>query len=216
MASKIGCSHPPETERIVTDWANLLVGVVGGLVGAGGAVATTLITTHSDRAARKADRADDRKDHAAERTQERAARRLDQGRVAARDALAITSKFFTNTDDRSGPNNGDSFIGYSGWDEIRRIDDLAELIDSEDIRGAVRATVNAIGTAGYVTMLVREYDDPEQWDLTRRRERSLLLLMRRILGSYLRDEEDRYGGLLAEATKEEDVGERAHVVIDEG
>ncbi len=193
----------------MTDWANLLSGVIGGLVGAGGAVATTLITTRSDRAARKADRDADQKERAAERAQERAARRLDQGRTAARDALAITSKFFTNTVDRTGPNNGDSFIGYRGWDEMRRIDDLAELIDSEAIRGAVRSTVNAIGTAGYVTMLIREYDDPDQWDLTRRRERNLLLLMRRTLGSYLRDEEDQYDTLLAEAKKEEAAGEKA-------
>lgn len=194
----------------MTDWANLLSGAVGGLVGAGGAVATSLITTRSDRAARKADRDEDRTDRTVERTQERAARRLDQGRTAARDALAITSKFFTNAVDRAGPNNGDSFIGYSGWEEIRRIDDLAELIDSEDVRGAVRSIVRAIGTAGYVTMLTREYDDPEQWDLTRRRERDLLLLVRLTLGSYLRDEEDQYATLRAEATKEEAVGDRAH------
>ncbi|MGN8048167.1 hypothetical protein ACTJKO_00660 [Curtobacterium sp. 22159] len=194
----------------MTDWANLLSGVVGGLVGASGAVATTLITTRSDRAARKADRDEDRTDRDAVRTQERAARRLDQGRTAARDALAITSKFFTNTVDRPGPNHGDSFIGYSGWDEIRRIDDLAELIDSEDVRGAVRSIVRAIGTAGYVTMLIREYDDPEQWDLTRRRERDLLLLMRRTLGSYLRDEEDQYANFRAEATKEEAAGVKAY------
>ncbi|MFJ7289769.1 hypothetical protein ACIQUC_15770 [Curtobacterium sp. NPDC098951] len=200
----------------MTDWANLLSGVVGGLVGAGGAVGTTLITTRSDRAARKADRDEDRADRAAERAQERAARRLDQGRTAARDALAITSKFFTTTGDRAGPNNGDSFIGYAGWGDMRIIDDLAELIDSEKIRGAVRSTVNAIGTAGYVTMLIREYDDPEQWDLTRRRERDLLLLMRRTLGSYLRDEEDQYATLLAEATKEEEAGQRAADQIQGG
>jgi len=194
----------------VTDWANILSGVVGGLVGAGGAVATTLITTRSDRAARKAERDEDRKDRAAERAKERAARRLEQGRTAARDALAITSKFFTATVDRAGPNNGDSFIGYDGWGDMRTVDDLAELIDSEKIRGAVRSTVNAVGTAGYVTMLIREYDDPEQWDLTRRKERDLLLLMRRILGSYLRDEEDQYATLLADATKEEEAGQRAY------
>ena len=200
----------------MTDWANLLSGVVGGLVGAGGAVATTLITTRSDRAARRADRKEDRTDRAADRAQERAARRLDQGRTAARDALAITSTFFTNTVDRPGPNGGDSFIGYSGWGEIRRIDDLAELIDSEEIRRAVRATVNAVGTAGYVTMLAREYGDPTQWDLTRRRERNMLLLMRRILGSYLRDEEDQYATLLIEATQEEEAGEKAQVQVENG
>ncbi|WP_413601897.1 hypothetical protein [Curtobacterium sp. Curtsp57] len=193
----------------MTDWANLFAGAVGGLVGAGGAVATTLITARSDRAARKADRGEDRTDRADERKQERVARRLDQGRTAARDALATTSKFFTTTVNRDGPNNGDSFIGHNGWDDMRIIDDLAELIDSEEIRGAVRSTVNAVGTAGYVSMLIREYDDPEQWDLTLRRERDLLLLMRRILGSYLRDEEDQYATLRDEATKEEEVGDRA-------
>ncbi len=52
--------------------------------------------------------------------------------------------------ERPGPNRGDSFIGFSGWDEIRRIDDHAELIDSETIRAAVRAIIEAIGTAEYV------------------------------------------------------------------
>jgi hypothetical protein len=197
----------------VTDWANLLSGLVGGLVGAGGAVVTTLITTRNDRAARASERAEGRKDRDVERLQERAARRLDQGHAAARDALAITSQFFTNTIDRSGPNRGDSFLGYSGWDEIRRIDDLAELIDSDDIRQCVRTVINAIGTAGYVTMLTRDHSDPDQWDLTYRLERELLLLMRRTLGTYLRGEDDQYAALLAEAQEAEAAGNNAYVEI---
>lgn len=195
------------------DWVNLLSGVVGGLVGAGGAVATTLITTRSDRAARKSDRVEDRADRRAERAQERAARRLDQGHAAARDALAITSQFFTNTTARPGPNDGDSFIGHSGWDEMRRVDDLAELIDSEDVRQTVRSIVNAVGTAGYVTMLTRDYSDPEQWNLTQIRERKLLLLLRRTLGTYLRDEDGKYPGLRAEAAAEEATGDDAYANI---
>lgn len=196
------------------EWTSLVSGVVGAVFGAGGAVGTTLITTRSDRAARDADRTEDRKDRAADLQQERAARRADQGRAAAREALAITSQFFTNTVERPGPNRGDSFIGFGGWDEIRRIDDHAELIDSEKIRDAVRAIVEAIGTAEYVTMLIRDYSDPEQWDTTKRRERKLLLLLRRTLGAYLRDEDETYDALLEEARKEEATGEDARMRID--
>lgn len=195
------------------EWISLASGVVGAVFGAGGAVGTTLITTRSDRKARDADRIEDRKDRAADLQQERTARRADQGRAAAREALAITSQFFTNTVERPGPNNGDSFIGYSGWDEIRRIDDHAELIDSEKIRNAVRAIVEAIGTAGYVTMLSRDYMDPEEWDSTKRRERKLLLLLRRTIGTYLRDEADQYDALLKEARAKEQEGAEAEAYV---
>ncbi len=198
------------------EWIGLASGIVGAVLGAGGAVATTLITTRSDRTARAADRKEDRKDRAAELQQNRTARRADQGRAAAREALAITSQFFTNTVERPGPNRGDSFIGFSGWDEIRRIDDHAELIDSETIRAAVRAIIEAIGTAEYVTMLGRDYLDPDQWDSTKRRERKLLLLLRRTLGAYLRDEDEQYETLLAEARREEAAGEEARLQVERG
>lgn len=200
---------------MTVDWTTLASGLVGAVLGAGGAVTTTLIATRSDGAARQADCEEDRKDRVSEREQERAGRRLDQGRTAARDVLAITSQFFTNTAIPEGPNRGDSFLGYAGWDAMRRVDDLAELIDSDDIREAVRAVVSAIGTAGYVTMLMREYGDAEEeGQPTRKRERELLLLLRRIVGAYLRDEEDQYAALLAEAKEEETTGEYARVELD--
>jgi hypothetical protein len=200
---------------VTVDWATLASGLVGAVLGAGGAVTTTLITTRSDRAARKADREEDRNDRAGEHQQERAGRRADQGRTAARDILAITSQFFTNTVSPAGTVRGDTFIGDAGWDAMRRIDDLAELIDSEDVREAVRAIINAVGTVNFVTLLAQEYGDVEQGDRpTRRRERALLLLLRRTVGTYLRDEEDQYAALLTEAKTEEDTGEYARLELD--
>lgn len=185
--------------------ATLIAGLVGAVLGAGGAVTTTILTNRSERAARKTDREEDRKDRAAELAQERTAHRLDQGRRAARDALAITSQFFVKpTNPGEGPNN-DSFIGYSGWDEIRRIEDLAELIDHETVRDTVRAIVKAIGTSDYVTMIKRDYQHPELFT-TREHEYELLLILRRALGAYLRDEEDKYAAILLEAQAEEKEG----------
>lgn len=201
---------------MTVDWATLASGLVGAVLGASGAVTTTLIATRSDRAARHDAREEDRKDRVSEREQERAGRRLDQGRTAARDVLAITSKFFTNTAAPEGPNRGDSFLGYAGWDDVRRIDDLAELIDSEDIREAVRAIVNALGTVVYVTLLAREYGEVEEGQRpSRRRERELLLQLRRTVGAYLRDEEDQYASLLADAKGEKDTGEQARLEFDQ-
>lgn len=187
------------------DLATLIAGVVGAVLGAAGAVTTTILTNRSERAARKTDREEDRKDRAAELTHERTAHRLDQGRAAAREALAITSQFFTNTEIPAGPNNGDSFIGYAGWDAIRRVDDLAELVDNATVRDTVRAIVAAIGTANFVTMVEA---DPRDLNAvtTRSLEHGLLLILRRTLGAYLRDEEDQYNALLEEARAEESRG----------
>ncbi|PZF53293.1 hypothetical protein DEJ23_14820 [Curtobacterium sp. MCSS17_008] len=197
------------------DMATLIAGVVGAVLGAAGAVTTTILTNSSERAARKTDREEDRKDRAAELAQERTVHRLDQGRAAARDALAITSQFFVKPSNPGEGPNSDSFIGFSGWDEIRRIEDLAELIDHETVRDTVRAIVKAIGTADFVTMWKRYYSYPHVFT-TREREYELLLILRRALGAYLRDEEDKYAAILVEAQAEEKEGAEAEGHITRG
>lgn len=196
-------------------WAVLLPGLAGAVIGAGGVVTTQVLTSRSERAARQREREEDRKDRLAELENENTTRRLVQGRAAAREALSITSQFFTNvTAPGDGP-NGDSFLGYAGWTEIRRIDDLAELIDEEAVRDTIRTVVNAIGTAEFVTTKLRDYRDPDP-PTTRAREHMLLLILRRALGTYLRDQEPMYAALLEEARREEKLGSDAEQSITGG
>lgn len=54
-------------------------------------------------------------------------------------------------------------------------------------------------------MLMRDFRNPDAVT-TRHREYELLLILRRALGAYLRDEEDKYAAILLEAQAEEKEG----------
>jgi len=170
------------------EWITFVSGLVGAILGAGGAVGTTLITTRSNRQARVDDRAQAREDRAAEREQERIARLRDQGRTAAREALSISSRFFAEV---HVPGERYRAMTIEQRAEMRRIDDLAELIDNEDARAGVRAAVAGLLGAATVEHAIQAVD-PEPGQIanygTYHRERKLLRLIRQILGSYLRED----------------------------
>jgi hypothetical protein len=175
---------------LTTDWVPLWTGVAGGLFGASGAVGASLVSAWRERKARVDERKFQRTD-----------RLLAQGTTAAREALAITSPFFTRT-----PAKGEYFRALTPdeWAEVRRIDDLAELIDNEDARVALRAAVAAIGGASLVELALAEVNDNHEPHGVYHRERRLLRLVRDALGAYLRDEPEALASLRRTATGEED------------
>jgi hypothetical protein len=192
-----------------SDWATLLAGGVGALLGAGGAVATTVLTTRSDRAARQADREADRQDRDDEESRKRADRLAEQGRSAAREALAITSQFFVPSGDRALWNP----MSWADKTDVRKIDDLAELIESEDARRGIRDTVAAIHGIDVVAAAATgtklgQASQTEVW----LREQQLLALLRRILGSYLREEAHNLANYRSEA---EDALREVHTAQDQ-
>lgn len=196
------------------EWATFVSGLVGAVLGAGGAVGTTLITTRSNRQARVAERTEDRKDRAADREQERVARLRDQGRSAARDALAISSQFFAQTHVA-----GERYRAMTDEQrtEMRRIDDLAELIDNDDARAGVRSAVAGLLGAATVEHAATVID-PEPGQIanygTYHRERRLLMLIRKILGSYLREDAAALTTARREAQGAEDAVAEAFNILE--
>lgn len=196
------------------EWATFVSGLVGAVLGASGAVATTLITTRSNRAQRDADRTEDRKDRDADREAERVARLRDQGRDAAREALAISSQFFAETHVAGEPYRA---MTAEQRTEIRRIDDLAELIDNDVARSAVRSAV--VGLLGAATVeRAAMAVDPEPGQIenygTYYRERKLLALIRLILGSYLREDAAALATAQSEAQGAEKAVEEAFDILE--
>ncbi|MDM7886562.1 hypothetical protein QUG92_15735 [Curtobacterium sp. RHCKG23] len=197
------------------EWTTFVSGLVGAVLGAGGAVGTTVITTRSNRKAREDDRTEDRKDRAAEREHERVARLRDQGRNAAREALAISSQFFAETHVPGEP--------YRAMDarqrtEVQRIEDLAELIENDDARAAVRSAVAGLLGASVVERAA-DYVDPDPevriaHYATYWRERKLLTLIRKILGSYLREDETALTAARLEAEGAEQAVEHAFGILE--
>lgn len=168
------------------DWVTLIAGLVGALFGAGGAIGTTALRNRHDRAERKSQREEDRRDRDAEVARERVARLREQGRSAAREALALTSPFFVlDTRVPWEPLTGEEMT------DLRKVDDLAELIDSDDARQGIRAAVAAIAGAAVASLANARAKNAEESTVeTALREQRSLELVRRILGSYLREEAD--------------------------
>lgn len=198
------------------EWATFVSGVVGAVLGAGGAVATTLITTRSNRKQRDADRTEDRKDRDAEREAERVARLRDQGRGAARDALSITSQFFAHT---RAPNEPYRALNSEERNDVRRIDDLAELIENVEARTAIRGAVAGLLGAATVEQAALEVEPESRFDSLPGyplyyRERRLLKLIRRILGSYLREDADALNEARREAQGAEAAVEEAFRILE--
>ena len=188
------------------DMATLVAGLVGAVLGAGGAVTTTILTNRSARAARKTDREEDRRDRAAEYARERAGRLLNQGRSAAQEALAITSQFFVAN-------------GRAGWEpltnaeraELQKVENLVELIDSDVARTATRAAVVAIaGSSSVESAGAKAQNRGRSEPMVAFREQQLLKLLRDILGSYLREDADTLATLLLRAQASEQDVAHAH------
>jgi hypothetical protein len=128
--------------------------------------------------------------------------------------LAISSQFFAQI---HVPGERYRAMTAEQRTEVRRIDDLAELIDNDDARAAVRAAVAGLlgaATVERAAMVV----DPEPGQIanygTYFRERKLLTLIRQVLGSYLREDSDALTKARREAQGAEDAVAEAFNILE--